>query len=1732
MSSRSPSMAKQFALLSALLHIIFVLTLEVNGGHQVYTILAHCNGENPCLNLSAIAANTSYYLKLNTTLIFQQLEGGRYHLDREFSASDEEILELSGDLASADGVSIFCRDDGRLKFNNISQLSVRNLNFVGCSATIEQVDQLILDNCSFDGENAIGSALHLSQVVNTEISGSTFTSFTVGTYRNLVQFLDEVDHPYSLVQVESYDARIGGALVVTNSSLTITNSHFISNSAQLGGAMFVELGSSVTIDNCTFLGNSATNCTDDRCTGGALFIDRSCLLTAQNSIFENNTSDFSGGAIALFRATFKDTQNKFNHNTARNFGGGIFAHFDSSISSNMSKFTCNEADFSGGVMYADYLSSISIKNGDFHYNEATMTMCTIPGSSIGTAIHLDNACFDSEAGFGGGALYARFGSIIAVEDSTFSGNKAENDGGVIYATSNSSIMVDGSMFDGNSARYGGGVLHAYYYSSITVKNSNFSDNVAENVGGIFHIFYSSTLSVKGSRFYGNSAGYVGGVLHAFYLSTVAINDSIFHHNDASYFGGVIYANYICNITVYRSMFSNNSVNADGGAIFAYDNNTITIDSSEFDGNEAGGNGGGVYSSHLSQIVFRNGCMHSRNSAKEGGGVIFTRDNAPFTDFGSSFVNNWAEINGGSICINDGDIRLKESNFVGNTAPMYGGAINLKGIAHWAMIEKSVFSNNSAMNGAAISMHTNDNNYLNMSGNVFSFNNATGMGGALYLAKGNNLTSNGDSFFENSADQNGGVFYLKGENRLKIQDGNFSSNRAEGDGGVLYSQMKMDLEITGKECSFIENQAQNGGVICANYNSTVKLNAEILFMVNNTANGSGGALHLSRSNLISFCSNLGVVENQAGDGGAVHATDSDLQTSNSIKIGNNFASYSGGGIYLMNSILKVSGYDTYIANNMADLNGGGLRASNSTIMINGTVHFISNSAWNGGGISMEGNDRLHGSALMHDTLNFSSNFATNHGGAIYINDMSTPEFCAKVENMATTECFFSSIFLNFENNRAAASGDNLFGGFLDRCKPRKYSEDNIDSNTKGLESLYKSSNIETNDTISSYPVQVCFCRNGIPDCMYELGSLQVQTEREFSVEIIAYDQVTHGVNATFDCSLESSSGLRRDQMIQHVGTTCTKLNFNLEQITMLGIEKLLLSVRGPCRNTNSSDRHVSIDVTCYCPRGFQKANREMCQCVCNEVLRPYRVECDIETQSIRRNDKFWITYIEHDERNEGYLIYPNCPFDYCHPRESNITINLNFANGSDAQCASNRAGILCGTCQPGLSVSLGSSRCLSCPKQWPWLVVAIVLAFIVAGIALVILLLVLNLTVAVGTLNAIIFYANIVAANRSVVFHTSEISFATVVISWLNFDIGFDACFYNGMDTFVKTWLQLAFPFYIIILVVVIIKLSSISDTFGHLIGKKDPVATLATLVLLSYTKFLQTIITAFSNAILVYLDNSRRYVWLPDATVSYITSKHALLFVVAILILLIGLIYTLLLFSWRWFLCCPTKRVKWIRNQKLVSFMEMYLIPYTPKHRYWTGLLLLVRVSIYLVSAFNPSSDPRVTLSSTIFIMSFLFLYIAMFGVRMYKCWFTNAMETFTYFNLIALSIFTWYTTDAGGNQEAVMNISVGITFIQLLAVLVYHVLRYANHRLYSRLEASVVIVKLKKYAEIMKQKLDRTCANESQSKRDENTLQADEVLKMVDRPQGGDDTSDSKVISNNATSSSTVVEMSKSDFV
>ena len=68
-----------------------------------------------------------------------------------------------------------------------------------------------------------------------------------------------------------------------------------------------------------------------------------------------------------------------------------------------------------------------------------------------------------------------------------------------------------------------------------------------------------------------------------------------------------------------------------------------------------------------------------------------------------------------------------------------------------------------------------------------------------------------------------------------------------------------------------------------------------------------------------------------------------------------------------------------------------------------------------------------------------------------------------------------------------------------------------------------------------------------------------------------------------------------------------------------------------------------------------------------------------------------------------------------------------------------------------------------------------------------------LTVSVGTLNGLLFYANIIQANHQAYFPrvTTRVKFFTIFISWLNFDLGIETCFYDNMNIYAYSWLSIA-----------------------------------------------------------------------------------------------------------------------------------------------------------------------------------------------------------------------------------------------------------------------------------------------------------------------------------------------------
>ena len=999
-------------------------------------------------------------------------------------------------------------------------------------------------------------------------------------------------------------------------------------------------------------------------------------------------------------------------------------------------------------------------------------------------------------------------------------------------------------------------------------------------------------------------------------------------------GGAIFATEGSNITIINSTFTENYADCDrndtcfGGALYVESDTirpkaTMTLFKSNIFNNCAPY--GGVMSTY-NTIVDISFSTFNNNSGYERGGVLDGYEQSTVTiSRGCTFLNHTVHGgNGGVIAMDYGTVLIKNSLF-NNSRAYIGGVLSIGAVTPCTVIiSHSVFWNNTAAFGGVL-----DSTYANVTINSsqFSYNKGYTQGGIMN-AQWTSVVITDCNFSNNTANYSGGSVILMGfDSNLKVVNSHFTQNREiQGRGGVL---LLLGTKLFLHDTTFINN--------------------------------NGGAIYAQQNNDITFNGTCSLTDNTARIGGAIYASESKLKVNGNTMIKSNTANDTGGGVYLYRSDLICQHNSTIkLFHNDGSLKGGGIHAINSLIIVlydrssslGSSIHFIENTAQMGGGVYLESSAELkvvkRGEANeMEKNLIYNLRFVLNkadYGGAIYVADETNFETCI---SSRTSECFiqvlspyesFNQLYglakINFVQNEALEMGSTLFGGLLDRCKISRSAEillmirpnKTIDSVTyfKTISNL-SDSDVETE--ISSSPVRMCFCnRENQPDCDYKHPSIQVKKGHFFDVLLVAVDQVNQTVkNVTVYSSLRyEESGLGAGQMIQTTKNHCTNLTFSIT--SPHNHENLTLYAEGPCRSASNSSSRITVEFSdCTCPIGFQRKCSEAtnCVCECDSRLPSYITDCSVENQTILRDSNFWITFLNNTDNNHssGYLIYHHCPLDYCLPPESKIQVNLNTVNGADVQCANNRSGLLCGVCRPGLSLSLGSSHCLACFNVWHADFVVILVVVFLSGIAVVVLILILNLTVATGTLNGLLFYANVINSKSSTFFPSSTTKVFSVFISWLNLEIGFDTCFYDAMNAYWKTWLQLAFPTYVISLVVMIIILSKYSIRFSMLIAKKNPVATLATLVLFSYTNLLRTIIAALSMANLKFPDGSYKKVWLPDTTYEYLHGKHIFLFIVAILILTVGLAYTVLLLFWQWIL-------KWVKYQKLCHFIEPYHAPY------------------------------------------------------------------------------------------------------------------------------------------------------------------------------------------------------------
>ena len=209
----------------------------------------------------------------------------------------------------------------------------------------------------------------------------------------------------------------------------------------------------------------------------------------------------------------------------------------------------------------------------------------------------------------------------------------------------------------------------------------------------------------------------------------------------------------------------------------------------------------------------------------------------------------------------------------------------------------------------------------------------------------------------------------------------------------------------------------------------------------------------------------------------------------------------------------------------------------------------------------------------------------------------------------------------------------------------------------------------------------------------------------------------------------------------------------------------------------------------CPLGLVHVTDDT-TCSCNSVLNEHKFLCSITSPNFTYKAVFHGMWIGHyGEGNGSLAIGLLCPGFYCN--------DFIFQNGilleelhSRKQCQQQRTGVMCSECAEGTSSVFGSFHCRKCSHGW----VMLILMFAIAGALIIALLFLLNFTILQGTIQGIVLYANTLGLLNDF-FKENGVNYLYVPIALMNFDLGFETCFFNGMDEFSKAILRFALPLY-------------------------------------------------------------------------------------------------------------------------------------------------------------------------------------------------------------------------------------------------------------------------------------------------------------------------------------------------
>ena len=336
----------------------------------------------------------------------------------------------------------------------------------------------------------------------------------------------------------------GGALALQDSVLVATDTELSGNSVRgdlapsEGGALWLDAGSA-TLSDCVFADNTATDGG-----GGHLSVEDADVFVEGGELRAGLASGYDGGAVlasggtltlrsavvAENAATYGDDETSA-HGGALRVVGGLLVLDDVTLVRNVAEgwggavsldgsdllvqggeFLENYAYYGAGV-YARSAGELVIEGASFtaNYGRYGAALRWIPGTLDSSLTVRGCAFTDNEVTGYGAALYARSAGALRIEDSAFTGHRADL-GGALMLWSVSEVDVVRSLFCANESRTedwsDGGAIVSYdsgFGGTHRYVSNVFAENLADARGGALALRESDPALVVNNTFVGNTS---------------------------------------------------------------------------------------------------------------------------------------------------------------------------------------------------------------------------------------------------------------------------------------------------------------------------------------------------------------------------------------------------------------------------------------------------------------------------------------------------------------------------------------------------------------------------------------------------------------------------------------------------------------------------------------------------------------------------------------------------------------------------------------------------------------------------------------------------------------------------------------------------------------------------------------------------------------------------------------------------------------------------------------------------------------------------------------------------------------------------------------------------------------------------------------------------------------------------------------------------------------------------